>query len=63
MHQNTCQTVYVSYINNEIELIQNPKSFMAQLGSTIVSLLPTTIMVALFIMIFKMQGLGDKGKV
>ena len=48
---------------NEIELIQNPKSFMAQLGSTIVSLLPTIIMVALFIMIFKMQGLGDKGKV
>ncbi|MBR0351548.1 MAG: ATP-dependent zinc metalloprotease FtsH [Clostridia bacterium] len=48
---------------NEIELIQNPKSFIAQLGATIVSFLPTLIMVALFIMIYKMQGLGDKGKV
>ena len=48
---------------NEIELIQNPKSFIAQLGSTILSFLPTLIMLALFIMIYKMQGLGDKGKV
>ena len=48
---------------NEIELIQNPKSFLAQLGTTILSLMPTLIMVALFVMIYKMQGLGDKGKV
>ena len=27
------------------------------------SILPTAIMLALFIMIFKMQGLGEKGKV
>ena len=27
------------------------------------SFLPTAIMLALFIMIFKMQGLGEKGKV
>lgn len=48
---------------NDIELIQNPKSIIEQAGTTIVSLLPTIIMVALFIMIFKMQGLGEKGKV
>ena len=48
---------------NEIELIQKPQSFLAQLPSTIFSILPTLIMVALFIMIFKMQGLGEKGKV
>ena len=48
---------------NEIELIQKPRSAIAQIGSVIVSLLPTMIMVALFIMIFKMQGLGEKGKV
>ena len=48
---------------NEIELIQKPRSFFAQLPSIIISFLPTAIMLALFIMIFKMQGLGEKGKV
>ena len=48
---------------NEIELIQKPQSFLAQLPSTLFSILPTIIMVALFIMIFKMQGMGEKGKV
>ena len=48
---------------NEIELVQKPQSFFAQLPGTIFSILPTLIMVALFIMIFKMQGLGEKGKV
>ena len=48
---------------NEIELIQKPQSFWAQLPGTLFSILPTIIMVALFIMIFKMQGLGEKGKV
>ena len=48
---------------NELELIQKPKSFISQIPSVIVSLLPTAIMLALFIMIFKMQGLGEKGKV
>ena len=48
---------------NEIELIQNPKGFLEQFASVLVSLLPTLIMVALFIMLFKMQGLGEKGKV
>ena len=48
---------------NEIELIQKPKSILAQIPSVIISILPTAIMLALFIMIFKMQGLGEKGKV
>ena len=48
---------------NEIELIQKPRSFISQIPSFIISFLPTAIMLALFIMIFKMQGLGEKGKV
>ena len=48
---------------NEIELIQNPRSPITQISSTLLSLLPTLIMIALFIMIFKMQGLGEKGQV
>ncbi len=48
---------------NEIELIQKPKSVLAQIPSFIITFLPTLIMLALFIMIFKMQGLGEKGKV
>ncbi|MFR2571363.1 MAG: ATP-dependent zinc metalloprotease FtsH [Clostridia bacterium] len=48
---------------NEIELIQKSQSFLAKLPATIFSILPTVIMVALFVMIFKMQGLGEKGKV
>lgn len=48
---------------NEIELIQKPRGVISQIGSVIVSLLPTFIMLALFVMIFKMQGLGEKGKV
>lgn len=48
---------------NELELIQKPKSVLAQIPSMIMSILPTAIMLALFIMIFKMQGLGEKGKV
>ncbi len=48
---------------NEIELIQKPKSLLSQIPSFIISFLPTAIMLALFIMIFKMQGLGEKGKV
>lgn len=48
---------------NEIELIQKAQSFWAKLPSTIFSILPTLIMLALFVMIFKMQGLGEKGQV
>ena len=48
---------------NEIELIQNPTSVLLRIGETILSLFPTIIILILFILIFKMQGLGDKGKV
>ena len=50
-------------VDSDIELIQNPKSVIYSILNTFLSLLPTMIMVALFIMVFKMQGLGDKGKV
>lgn len=48
---------------NEIELVQKPKSVLAQIPAFVISFLPTLIMLALFVMIFKMQGLGEKGKV
>ena len=48
---------------NEIELIQKPKNAITQISTALFSLLPTLIMVALFVMIFKMQGLGEKGQV
>ena len=48
---------------NEIELVQKPQSFFVQLPGMLLSILPTAVMVALFVMIFKMQGLGEKGKV
>ncbi len=48
---------------NDIELIQKPKNALMQIPATLLSLLPTFIMIALFIMIFKMQGLGEKGQV
>ena len=49
--------------DNNIELETKTPSIWSQIPSYIFSILPTLIMVALFIMIFKMQGLGDKGEV
>jgi cell division protease FtsH len=48
---------------NEMELVQKPRSIWVQIPAVLLNLLPTLIMVALFVMIFKMQGLGEKGKV
>ena len=48
---------------NEIELIQKPKSIISQISSVLITLLPTGIMLVLLVMIVKMQGLGEKGKV
>ncbi|MBR3325218.1 MAG: AAA family ATPase, partial [Clostridia bacterium] len=48
---------------NEIELIQNPKNILLSIGGTLISMLPTIIMIVLVILIIEMQGLGDKGKV
>ena len=48
---------------NDITLNQVSVNVLTQIPSYIISLLPTVIMVALFIMIFKMQGLTEKGEV
>ena len=48
---------------NDINLTQKSVSALVQIPSYFVSMLPTLIMLALFIMIFKMQGLGEKGEV
>ena len=48
---------------NEIEVIQKSPSLLSKMPSYIISFLPTFIMLALFIMIFKMQGLTEKGTV
>ena len=49
--------------DNNIQLETKTPSILSQIPSYLFSILPTIIMVALFIMIFKMQGLGDKGEV
>ena len=47
----------------DINLVVKPKSLISQIPSYIMSILPTAIMIGLFVMLFKMQGLGDKGEV
>ena len=48
---------------NQIELIQKAPNPVKTIASAIFSLLPTIMIVALFILILQMQGLGEKGKV
>ena len=48
---------------NEIELVQKKQNPLIGVTQTLFSLLPTIILVGLVIVLFKMQGLGDKGKV
>lgn len=48
---------------NEIELIQNKVNPLVSISQNLFSILPTLIMIALIILLFQMQGLGDKGKV
>jgi len=48
---------------NDIELIQKPIGAFTKISQTLITLLPTLLMVILFVLLFKMQGLGDKGKV
>ena len=57
------ETVQPKLEEQQIELEQKQRSVLSQIPSYFISILPTIIMVALFIMIFKMQGLGDKGEV
>ena len=47
----------------EIELIQNKVNPLVSISQNLFSILPTLIMIALIILLFQMQGLGDKGKV
>ena len=49
--------------NEEFELIQKPTNVLVSIGSALFTLLPTILLVVLIILFFKMQGLGDKGKV
>ena len=48
---------------NNIELIQNPNNIIMRIFETIYSFIPTILILVLFVLIYKMQGLGDKGKV
>ena len=48
---------------NDIELIQKPRNILVTVSESIITLLPTIILVILVILIIQMQGLGDKGKV
>ena len=49
---------------NQIELIQKQKNGFTQFLTILINFFPTFIMIALFVMIYKMQGLGgEKGKV
>ncbi len=48
---------------NEIHLNQKPPNALVKISSGLFSLLPTIMLVVLFVLIFKMQGLGEKGKV
>jgi len=48
---------------NNIELIPKPVSMLRTVSETMFSLFPTLMLLALIILMFKMQGLGDKGKV
>ena len=48
---------------NNVELVQKPRNAILSFSEGFVSILPTLILVILVILIFQMQGLGDKGKV
>mgnify|MGYP001095999598 CR=1 FL=1 len=48
---------------NEMEVLQKEPNVFFKIGDTIFTVLPTLLMVSLIIMLFKMQGLGDKGKI
>ena len=47
---------------NYVELKQEPASTWVTLPSKLFSLLPTILLIILFVVILKMQGLGDKSK-
>ena len=47
----------------DIELIQNPVNPIRQVFSAVFAYLPTILIIILFVLLLKMQGLGEKGKV
>ena len=47
----------------EIKLIQKPVNAMVRISSTFLQYLPTLVILAMFIMLFKMQGFGGEKKV
>ena len=48
---------------NEIELIQKQQNMFYTTFQYLFSLLPTILLIILFVAVFRMQGLGDKGKI
>ena len=48
---------------NYIELNEKPVNAFVRVGETLLNFLPTIMILVLFILVFQMQGLGDKGKV
>lgn len=48
---------------NNIKLDQKPQNVLVSISQTVFTLLPTLMIVALFVVVLKMQGLGDKGKI
>ena len=49
--------------NSDIELIQKPQNGFLSFSAGLLQILPTLLLVALIILVFKMQGFGDNGKV
>ena len=60
---------FIEYVQDQIkegktiELIQKEESPFLSVGSKILSLLPTILLIVFVILLFQMQGLGEKGKV
>lgn len=48
---------------NSIELVQEKQSVFLTIADKAFTILPTILMVVLFVLLIQMQGLGDKGKV
>ena len=48
---------------NNIELIQKQPNIFIKISENLFSVLPTLMLIVLIVLMFKMQGLGDKGKV
>ena len=60
---------FIEYIHekkaegNEVKLEEKSSGFISVISNNILSIISTALMLTVVVMIFKMQGLGDKGKV